>query len=440
VITSDLLTDLKSVLPDVLIEDGKQLIDTLGNNSEIIIYPTTEEEIGEILKFANDNGKKVTVTGLGSKRGFGGIEASSDILLSLKEYHGIVEHVVGDMTMTVKAGTRFQELQEYLATHKQTIPLDPAWPEHATIGGIIAANDSGPKRLGYGSARDLVIGLRIVYPDGEIIRSGGRVVKNVAGYDMNKMFVGSMGTLGVFSDITLKLRPLPKYESLVLLSFTDDCLEEIRTFTVSLLDSLMEPNSLELLSPSTSMALTGQSNYALAISFEDVEKSVRYQEEFVERVKPDNAEMAILAQSDAQMFWQEFYKITPNGFTEVQDDLLEVSLKVGVKNLDVLKVVQAAHLLEENELHVQAHGGLGHGLCGVNLKGTAEQVERAIRSLTQSVEELGGYMVIKHAPLELRQTLEVWGKKPTFFFLFEGIKNKVDPLRTLNDKRFVGGL
>ncbi|MDA6161842.1 FAD-binding oxidoreductase, partial [Escherichia coli] len=108
------------------------------------------------------------------------------------------------MTVTVRSGTRFKDLQDYLAKHNQKISLDPFWPENATIGGIIAANESGPKRLGYGSARDAVIGLRTVYPDGKVIRSGGRVVKNVAGYDMNKLFIGSMGTLGVISEITLK--------------------------------------------------------------------------------------------------------------------------------------------------------------------------------------------------------------------------------------------
>ena len=222
------------------------------------------------------------------------------------------------MTLTVRAGTTFQELQEYLAKYKQKISLDPAWPELATIGGIVVANDSGPKRLGYGSSRDVVIGLRNVYPDGTVIRSGGKVVKNVAGYDMNKLFIGAMGTLGVVSEVTVKLRPLAKCESLILLFFPEGILDDIRMFAKTLLDSTLEPVTLELLNPSLSQKLCGQSMYTLAISFEDVESAVRYQEKFVQSMRPSGTSMNILSQNEAQSFWQQFYTISPNGAEVLQ--------------------------------------------------------------------------------------------------------------------------
>src|SRR5690606_11710977 len=157
----------------------------------------------------------------GTKRGYGGTLQQADILLSLEKYKGIVEHSVGDLTLTVKAGTTLKEISDELAKKGQRLPLDTPWPEYATIGGILSANDSGPKRLLHGSGRDLVIGTRIVYADGRVIRTGGKTVKNVAGYDMNKLFIGAMGTLGVISEVTVKLRPLPKYEGLVLLHFPE---------------------------------------------------------------------------------------------------------------------------------------------------------------------------------------------------------------------------
>ncbi len=442
VITSDLLTNLKGILPVDEIEEGKgKHSDLLGNNGEIVVYPKSEEEIESVLTYANDNEKKVTVAGMGTKRGYGGLEPQADILLSLEKYKGVTEHTVGDMTLTVKSGTTFKELQDYLAQHQQMISLDPSWPEHATIGGIIAANDSGPKRLGYGSARDLVIGLRIVYPDGKVIRSGGKVVKNVAGYDMNKLFIGSMGTLGVISEVTLKLRPVPKYQSLVLLSFPDSELDQVRSFAIRILDSMMEPIALELLSPSLANALIGQQSYTLAISFEDVQSSVLYQEEFIKQNQPANTKMHILPEKEAQLFWGDFYKLAPNGLNTQQGQEIEAALKIGVKNLDVLPVLKASHLLgEASNLTVVAHGGLGHGLCQVILKGATEDFMLAIESLQKSVKELGGYVVVKHLPLSLRQTIEIWGEKPSYFFLLEGIKTKVDPNRTLNHKRFVGGI
>jgi glycolate oxidase FAD binding subunit len=433
--------ELKSVLPEIQMKEGENDSHPLGNGGQVTLYPKSEEEIANILKYANHNGKKISVVGGGTKRGFGGLIESADILLSLANYKGIVEHIVGDMTLTVKAGTPFKELQEYLAQHNQKISLDTNWPEYATIGGIIAANESGPKRLGYGSARDVVIGLRMVYPDGTVIRSGGKVVKNVAGYDMNKLFIGSMGTLGVVSEVTLKLRPLPKYESLVLLSFPEGKLEKIRSFVINLLDSMMEPICLELLSPSLSERLTGHNFYTLAISFEDIESSVHYQEDFVKSIQPAKSKMTILHSKEAQAFWDQFYTIGPNGAVRAVGKETEAALKIGVINLDVLNVIKECQLLQDSHhLVVEAHGGLGHGLCQVNLKGASEDIVSAIDQLRDVVSQLGGYVIVKHLPFSLRQKVNVWGEKPPYFFLLEGIKSKVDPNRVLNHRRFVGGI
>ncbi|MES1038804.1 FAD-binding oxidoreductase [Peribacillus simplex] len=441
-IVADLLSDLKSFLPEVQIVDEENQSHPLGNGGQVSVYPKTEGEIASILKYANEKGKKITVVGGGTKRGFGGLIETADILLSLSKYKGIVKHTVGDMTLTVKAGTSFKELQEYLAQHNQMVSLDPVWPEDATIGGIIASNESGPKRLGYGSSRDVVIGLRLVYPDGNIIRAGGNVVKNVAGYDMNKLFIGSMGTLGILSEVTLKLRPMPKYESLGLLVFPDGNLEEVRSLVVKLLDSVMEPIALELLNPALSERLTGQNVYTLAISFEDVESSVHYQEDFVKNIQPSNAKMTVLSQNEAQAFWDKFYSISPNGAALARGNQIEAALKIGVVNLDVLKVIKESHILHHSStLTVEAHGGLGHGICQVNLKGTDdEDLTQVILKLRKSVEALGGYVIVKHLPLKLRQQIDVWGEKPSHFFLLEGIKTKIDPNRVLNNKRFVGGI
>jgi glycolate oxidase FAD binding subunit len=435
-ITTELFTDLQAILSAEQVKEG-QKNHPLGNNGLVKVYPQLEKEISAILKFANKHGKKVFIEGNGTKRGFGGLTESADILLSLSQYKGIVEHVVGDMTLTIKAGTNFKELQEYLVQFNQKISLDPFSPESATIGGIIASNDSGPKRLGYGSPRDVVIGLRIVYPDGKVIRSGGRVVKNVAGYDMNKLFIGSMGTLGVISEITVKLRPLPKKESLILLSFPNGNMEEIRAFATNLLDSMMEPVSLELLSPAISGKLIGQNSYTVAIGLEDVEASVRYQENFIQSIQPADTDLKILDEYEAQSFWNQFYSVLPIPSTE----FTQASLKIGVTNMDIIHVIKESHLLiDSHNLEVEAHGGLGHGLCQVNLKGAKEDIISSIQRMRELSTKLGGYTVIKHLPLALRQEVDTWGNKPSHFFLFNGIKSKVDPNRVLNPKRFVGGI
>ncbi len=444
IVTDKSFTELKALFPEIDMEDGSGESNPYGNSGYVIVYPKTEEEIVSLLKYANSNGKKISIISGGTKRGFGGLVEYFDILLSLKNYKGVVEHTVGDMTLTVRPGTTIKELQDYLAKTNQKISLDPAWPEYATIGGVIASNESGPKRLRYGSARDIVIGLRVVYPDGTVIRSGGKVVKNVAGYDMNKLFIGSMGTLGVLSEITFKLLPLPKYESLVLLSFSEGSENEIKSFAVKLLDSILEPVSVELLNPSLSKRLINQDSYTLALSFEDVESSVHYQEEFVKNnLQPTGTNLQILPQEEARLFWDKFSRIAPNGVTtEVNsNNQVEAALKVGVVNLDVLQVLEACKQLQDSiNVKIEAHGGLGHGLCQINLSGESDNIVTAIQKLRESVTQLGGYAVVTHLPYALRLKVDVWGEKPSYFALLEGIKEKVDPKKVLNSKRFVGGI
>ncbi|MDF1508449.1 FAD-binding oxidoreductase [Robertmurraya sp. DFI.2.37] len=437
-ITSDLLNDLQIIVSDERVVKGQNGDDFLGNSGRIVVKPESEEEITKILQYANAHNRKISIAAGGTKRGFGGITEAEDIELSLENFKGIMEHTVGDMTLTVKSGTPFKELQAYLAQYNQKISLDPFYPERATIGGIIAANDSGPKRLGYGSARDAVIGLRIAYPNGSVIRTGGKVVKNVAGYDMNKLFIGSMGTIGVITEVTLKLRPLPQYESVILLAFPDGHHEWMKSFAVELLDSMMEPVALELLSPTLSENLTGCRYYTVAISFEDVEASVHYQEEFVKKLSSSFANISILEKEKACQFWEHFYNIDHK---ESEKNETKATLKIAVINLDVIRVIKECEYLSDiHNLKIEGHGGFGHGLCHVHLSGAVEDVKTAITQLRKLATELNGYAVLKYLPLKLRQEINVWGEEPSYFSLLKGIKEKIDPKKILNPGRFVGGI
>lgn len=439
--TTELFAELKGVVKEELIKELPPAIHPLGNTGRLMITPQTEEEISAILKYANQNKLTVSIIGGGTKKGFGGQIEKADILLSLAQYKGVVEHTVGDMTLTVKSGTNFSALQDYLSSYNQKLALDPFWPEYATIGGIIAANDSGPKRLGYGSARDSVIGLRMIYPDGKMIRSGGKVVKNVAGYDMNKLFIGSMGTLGVISEVTVKLRPIAKYESLALLAFPKGTADDVHQFAVELLDSAIEPVCIELLNPSLSDRLTGNKCFTLVISFEDVESSVRYQEDWIRERKPENTSLVILQVEKARDFWKAFYETSPNGALEQMSLPTVASMKVGVVNLDVIKMIYESQMIEDMcNVAIHAHGGLGHGLCNIHISGNEEDVVRAIKELRVKSSQLGGYGIIKHLPFHLRQKVSVWGEQPATYFLLKGIKEKIDPLSLLNNGRFVGGI
>lgn len=192
-------------------------------------------------------------------------------MLSSRQLTGIVEHSAGDLTITVRAGTPYSEIQTYLREHSQFIPIQPPAADDSTVGGLVATAASGPERILYGSWRDNVLGLRVVYPNGNVIRTGGKVVKNVAGYDMNKLFVGSYGSLGFISEITLRVRPYPKHKEILIAQ--SDRLKELTELAALVLASECIPSRLEL---SSNPAAGG---YELAIGCDEVGSAASYQAE-----------------------------------------------------------------------------------------------------------------------------------------------------------------
>jgi glycolate oxidase FAD binding subunit len=176
----------------------------------IIVSPANTQQISEILRYANQNSLTVTPTGGNTKQTWGD-PTKTNIHLSLTRLNQVIEHPWQDLTCTVQAGCTWSTPQETLKKHGQFVALDPLWPDRATVGGILATNDSGSLRHRYGSLRDLVIGMTIVLADGTIARSGGKVVKNVAGYDLCKLLTGSLGTLAIITEATFRLHPLPQH-------------------------------------------------------------------------------------------------------------------------------------------------------------------------------------------------------------------------------------
>jgi glycolate oxidase FAD binding subunit len=199
--TSSCVDDLRLLL-------GADFVGEREGNA--VASPQTPEEVAAVTRYANNHKLAIEIVGAGTKRGWGN-PVAADILLETARLVGVREHSWQDLTATVAAGTPWSAMQQTLAIHKQQVALDPLWPETATIGGIIATNDSGALRLKYGSLRDLIIGMTIVLADGTTAKSGGKVVKNVAGYDLHKLMTGAFGTLGVITEVTFRLHPIPQH-------------------------------------------------------------------------------------------------------------------------------------------------------------------------------------------------------------------------------------
>lgn len=176
-------------------------------DGHVIASPRNTEQVAAVLRYADANGLGVEIAGAGTKRRWAGT-VRRDVVLETRGLAGVREHSWHDLTATAGAGTTWAEMQRVLAQHQQMVALDPLWADRATVGGVIATNDSGALRLRYGSLRDLVIGVTIVLADGTIARSGGKVVKNVAGYDLHKLMIGAFGTLAVVTEVTFRLHAI----------------------------------------------------------------------------------------------------------------------------------------------------------------------------------------------------------------------------------------
>jgi glycolate oxidase FAD binding subunit len=181
--------------------------------SEVVV-PESDEAVAEALARAREAGRAVVPVGGLTAIDIGNRPARYDVALSTEALVGVVEYSPGDLTIVVRAGTTVGALQEVLRAHRQFVPLHPAYPDRATVGGTLAAATTYPWRGAYGSARDVTIGMRMALPNGTVARSGGKVVKNVAGYDLAKLFIGSYGTLGVITEVAFKVYPLPEVQAI----------------------------------------------------------------------------------------------------------------------------------------------------------------------------------------------------------------------------------
>src|SRR6202171_5208529 len=215
-----------------------------GAQPNLMIEPGTERELAEVLRLSNEAGLAVIPRGGGTKLGWGNSPARADLILSTARLTKIIEHAWADLTVTVEAGCTIQKLQETLAQHGQRLALDPLWPEKATVGGVLSTNDSGALRLRFGALRDLIIGATIALPDGTLASSGGKVVKNVAGYDLPKLVTGSFGTLGVITRAVFRLHPLPRAAKTFL--FTAETFQAMQQHILAIQDSQLPHTSLQI--------------------------------------------------------------------------------------------------------------------------------------------------------------------------------------------------
>jgi len=212
-----------------------------------VLFPTTPKEMAETLRENAAAGRLINLGGAFSKARMGGPIANADVTISAAHLTRVLQYEPRDLTISVEAGMRFADLKALLAKDGQMVPLDPPALDSATLGGVLASNGSGPRRRLYGTARDLVIGMRYATVEGKLVQSGGMVVKNVAGLDTGKLLIGSFGTLAAITVVNFKLTPIPAFSRTFLLDF--DSLDQAYAERTRILEGVLQPAAIDLLNP-----------------------------------------------------------------------------------------------------------------------------------------------------------------------------------------------
>jgi len=406
----------------------KQIIQAISSpiSPQCIVYPQTPAELASIIAYIYDNNGKILLCSSGSKLSWGGLAQNIDVVVSIERLNQVIEHAVGDLTVTVEAGAKFADLQAILAKSGQFLPLDPVSPEAATIGGIIATADAGSLRQRYGGVRDLLLGITFVRADGQIALAGGRVVKNVAGYDLMKLFTGSYGTLGAVCQATLRVYPLPEASATVVL--TGD-VEKLAQATKSLRASALTPAKFDLLSAQLVKNLCLGEGIGLIASFASLQASVKQQSAtLVEVGKQLGLHSSVYIDKEEFTLWETIQQQMRQAGESF------ITCKIGVLASAAIEVLLQIDSISQGMSAIHALSGLGVWRCPADT--TVAKILK-VRSLCQSN---GGFLTILEAPIACKQQLDVWGYSGNSLELMKKIKHQFDPKDILNPHRFVGGI
>lgn len=413
-LTSELGVDAVNTDPGLL---ASHAVD--GKIAKLLCRPASAAEVTAALRTCAEAQAIVIPWGGGTAMALGNAPRRADVVMDLKKLDRVIEHDPANLTATVQSGMTLSAAQSALAAHKQFIPFDPPFPERATVGGIVAANLNGPRRTFYGSARDLVIGMKVALANGELIKAGGKVVKNVAGYDMCKLFVGSLGTLGIITEATLRVTPVAESAATVIVSGD---LPTVRRFTEELFRSSLLPAAVTLINDRPVQ------NWRAAVWCEGFDETVaRHRRDLENLAHRIGASAEILLNETHQVFWNGI-----RDFPLGQDHLV---CRVALPRAALFEFIQKFQVWGTPA--IVADAAVGTLWFAYQPKKSAAKRFTELESMAQA---LGGHAVLFTATAELKQGIEVWGSSPAAISLVREIKRQFDPNELLNPGRFVGNL
>lgn len=398
-----------------------------------VVSPGSGAEASAVMAAAAAHGLTMVARGCGTKLGWGAPPEKLDLVVDTTRMDQVVEHAAGDLIVVVGAGRRLTDLQAQLAEAGQRVGIDPSRP--GTVGGAVATASTGPTRLAHGAVRDLVIGMRFVRPDGVVAHAGGKVVKNVAGYDLGKVLTGSFGTLGLITEVAFRLHPIPEAHRWVTCPLGEP--SDIRRVVSALVHSQLVPAAIEL-----DRAPGGAT---LAVLLEGIAPGVEHRVGELVSLLGDRATDA----SEPPEWWGT----EPSSSTGV---LLKVTHEIA-RVAELLDALDAAGQATGLAATLRGSPAVGTALVGLDVPvgegrpgaagsgpdrtgpDGAEAVRAFVDRLRAGATSFGGSVVVLEAPVDARAGLDVWGPASALD-LMRSVKQRFDPERRLAPGRFVGGI
>ena len=396
-----------------------------------VVMPASEKELSDLLAEAYRKVWAVVPMGTGHSMKLGNLSTQVDLVVGTTGIENPIDYSPSDLTVTVGAGTKFSELQSKLAKGGHWLPIDPPLGSVRTVGGILATNLLGPLSFGYGTVRDYLLGLRVAESDGTVTKSGGRVVKNVTGFDLTKLHIGALGTLSIILEANLKVMPLPKCDKTLSVNF-DRWEAGIEAFAIQSL-STYSGQAAELI-----IAPDGETKGYIRFLGSDSSVAVRVDQALKLLTPLANNSPNIVAEEQAADVW---YGIENFGWSNYLENGGDVIMKLGCSPSKIDLVIKGIFdYCAQNRHSVEMIVGPARGVVKCKLIGVASVLTETVTTFRKITSEVGGYGVVELAPTSSKKNIDVWGDPGLGLPLMRRLKEKLDPKGILNVGRYLEGL
>ncbi|MFQ5485075.1 MAG: FAD-binding oxidoreductase [Desulfobacterales bacterium] len=480
------MTDLNNIGNELMDIVGPEHVETDARDVEqyavdgtvpaAVVFPKDTKQVSEVVTYADRKNLAIIPFGSGTKMGSGHPPKRLDFVLSTARLNRMVDVDTDNLTFTVEAGVKFRDIQARLATEEDRcylpigdleteaeaficsdrshsgcfMPLDPPFSARATIGGILASNSTGPRRLLYGLPRDILLGIRFVTPGGAIVGTGGKTVKNVSGYDVSKLMIGSAGPLGILCEMTLRLLPLPERMETILVAF--DSFKKTSAFVETIFNTQLLPAAVEVMNKRAVESFQNSKSdftpglYSVAVALEAYDEAV-------ERMKSEMLGMAgdleakdriVLSEDGHRLFWHSMGNLQTRVAGRFPG---KITVKLNYQISDWKDIIQFTdEMLSSNHLEYTLLCQAGNGGCSINFLLTGDDKtgsEKAVSTIDLLLEEAcraNGNLVVQNAPADLKKDLPMWGKPRLDFQVMQRVKNRLDPKWIMSPGRFTGEL